>query len=151
MDKTFACGFLVSLIAFSAPDSRADFPGQVLQQIKNYQATSAKQDAQTTLLTQIKNNQTLSSVAATITTTASITTVSVKVLNENLNRKGLIIYNNSSNSVYIAFDVAVNSGNHMTAIIPTFAQWIAPVPCYTGAIAAIRNAGSGALMITETF
>ncbi len=88
-------------------------------------------------------------VSATIITTASILLVSQKVLDVNAARKGLIIYNNSTNSVYIAFDSTVNSGTHMTAIIPTFAQWIAPTPCYTGAVAAIRNAGNGALFITE--
>ncbi len=86
---------------------------------------------------------------AVITTTASIATTSVKVLNENGSRLGLIVYNNSSNSVYIAFDTTANSANHMTAIIPTFASWTAPYPCYMGPISAIRNAGSGTLMITE--
>ena len=88
---------------------------------------------------------------ALITTTGSIATTSVKVLNENPRRLGMLIYNNSSNSVYIAFDTTVNSANHMTAIIPTFASWSAPTPCYMGAVSAIRNAGAGALMITEWY
>ncbi len=87
--------------------------------------------------------------AAVMTTTASITNVSQVVLQPNQNRTGLIIYNNSSNSVYIAFDTSANSGNHMTLIIPTFTQWVMPMPVYAGAISAIRNSGSGVLMITE--
>lgn len=88
-------------------------------------------------------------ISSVMTTTASVLLVSQQVLAQNLLRKGLIVYNNSTNSVYIAFDSTASSATHMTAIIPTFAQWIAPTPCYTGPIAAIRNAGNGALFITE--
>lgn len=85
---------------------------------------------------------------ARMTTTASVGTTSVLVLQKNRYRRGLVIYNNSSNSVYVSFSTTANSANKMTAIIPTFNQWTAP-EFYIGPVSAIRNAGSGVLMITE--
>lgn len=87
---------------------------------------------------------------ANIITTPAVVNVSQLVLPANSSRRGLIIYNNSANSVYLAFDTICNSGNRMTLIIATFNQWVMPLPIYTGPIAAIRNgAGTGVLMITE--
>lgn len=86
---------------------------------------------------------------ATMSVSASILLVSTQIMPANVKRRGLVIYNNSANSVYIAFDTTCNSGNHMTIIIPTFQSWVMPLPIYQGAISAIRNAGSGTLLITE--
>ncbi len=86
---------------------------------------------------------------ATVTASASILLVSLQFLNANIKRRGLIIYNNSANSVYIAFDASVSSANHMSIIIPTFQSWVMPLPIYQGPMSAIRNAGSGTLLITE--
>lgn len=86
---------------------------------------------------------------AKITISASVLLSSVLVLPANYDRKGLIIYNNSSNSVYLTF-ARTSASNTCTRILAAFTQWdmLGPV-VYTGAIAAIRNAGSGTLVITE--
>jgi hypothetical protein len=89
--------------------------------------------------------------SASIINTASIAQTSVQILPANPNRRGLTIYNNGANSVYLAFDTFVSSATHMSIIIPTFAHWSCPLPIYTGAMAAIRNAGTGMLMITELY
>ncbi len=86
---------------------------------------------------------------ATVSASASILLVSVQFLNLNIKRRGLIIYNNSANSVYIAFDTTCSSANHMSIIIPTFQSWVMPLPIYMGPMSAIRNSGNGTLLITE--
>lgn len=84
-----------------------------------------------------------------IITAVPVTTQSVVVLAANPNRKGLVIYNNSANSVYMRFDVTV-TGATCTRILATYAQWDMVGPTvYQGPIAAIRNSGSGNLIITE--
>lgn len=88
-------------------------------------------------------------VTATVTVSTLILLVSKVVLQTNLNRKGLIIYNNSANSVYLGFGLTV-TGATCTRILATFTQFEMLGPTvYVGAISAIRNAGTGALNITE--
>lgn len=89
------------------------------------------------------------STSSTITVSPTIATSAVLVLSANPLRKGLFIYNNSANSVYMAFDTTVSSANHMTLILATYSTFIMTLPIYTGPIAAIRNAGTGNLLITE--
>jgi hypothetical protein len=86
---------------------------------------------------------------ATIIPTASIAQISQLVLPANDWRGGLVIYNNGANTVYIAFDTVCSSATRMTLQIATFTAWVMPLPIYTGPISAIRNAGSGILLITE--
>lgn len=88
--------------------------------------------------------------AATIITSAAIpVNGSVQIAPANLSRKGLIIWNQSANSIYISYTSPANSATNMTAIIPTYAAWIMPLPVYTGAIYATRNAGTGFTLTTE--
>lgn len=86
---------------------------------------------------------------ATITVSATITTSSVKIISANPNRIGLILYNNSANSVYLALGSAANSSTNMTFILATFAHLILPSPIYTGDIYGIRNSGTGIVIATE--
>ncbi len=88
--------------------------------------------------------------STTYTASSSVGTSSVVVLAANPKRLGFLIYNNSANSVYIDFSPLASSSTHMVLLIATFAtyQMLGPV-VYTGMISAIRNAGSGILMITE--
>ncbi len=74
---------------------------------------------------------------------------SVVIAAANPDRLGLIIFNNSSNSVYVTFG-GTSSSATCTRLIPTFASWecIGAV-IYTGAVSAIRNAGSGACIAYE--
>ncbi len=89
------------------------------------------------------------SSAAHITTTASITTASAVVVPVNYKRKGLIIFNNSANSVYLTYG-ATSSSASCTRILATFTQYETYGPVsYTGVISGIRNAGSGTLTVTE--
>lgn len=88
---------------------------------------------------------------ATLINTANITLASVQILSSNPGRRGLVIYNNGANSVYVAFDTTASSATHMTIIIPSFTHWISSLPIYTGPMAAVRNAGSGILIITELY
>lgn len=88
---------------------------------------------------------------ATITTTPfAQAQISKVIAPANTNRKGLIIYNNCGNSIYVAFAATANSANNMTIIIPTFAHWVMPAPIYRGVISAIKNAGTtGSIQVTE--
>lgn len=86
---------------------------------------------------------------AKITVSPVVTTTSQKIISANPERIGLIIYNNSSNTGYIAFGSTANSANNMTRPITTFAAWDSPLPVFTGEIYAIRNAGTGTFIITE--
>lgn len=82
-------------------------------------------------------------------TSTNVLLVSVQIAAANPNRRGFIIFNNSSNSVYVSFaNPAVASA--AVRIIATFTSWevLAPI-CYTGALYAIRNAGSGAVSVWE--
>lgn len=88
---------------------------------------------------------------AKITASASIgTTQSVLIAPANQGRVGAILWNNSSNSVYVAFAATGDTGNNMTVIIAAFSSWVMPNnPAYTGPISGKRNAGSGSVVITE--
>lgn len=86
---------------------------------------------------------------ATITVSPVITTVSQLIIAANPNRIGLILYNNSANSIYLAYGSAANSSTNMTKILATFANVTMEQPIYTGAIYGIRNAGTGTVLVTE--
>lgn len=89
------------------------------------------------------------SSAAVISTSPVITTTSQKIIAANPKRKGLVLYNNSANSVYLALGVAANSNTSMTFILATFAHLVIPSPVYTGDIYGIRNSGTGTVLCTE--
>lgn len=87
----------------------------------------------------------------TVVASSTITTSAVKIIAANPNRKGLILYNNSANSVYLKYGAAGNGGTDMTAILATFNQFVMPLPIFTGEIWGIRNAGTGQVVATELF
>lgn len=91
--------------------------------------------------------------AATLTASATITTVAVKIIGVNANRKGLSFYNNSANSVYLKLGAAGNAGTDMSFILATFAHLsinaLFPGLNWTGEVWGIRNAGTGAVIATE--
>ena len=62
----------------------------------------------------------------------TVSTVAVTVLGANGSCCQALIYNNSANSVYIAFDTVCSSSTRMTLIIPTFTQFVMPLPIYKG-------------------
>jgi hypothetical protein len=86
------------------------------------------------------------SAAPLITTVAA---QSVVIAPANAKRKGFIIYNNSSNSMYVTFGpTSVSSA--CTVIIPTFNQFVSlGAIAYQGPISGIRNSGTGSAIVTE--
>lgn len=82
----------------------------------------------------------------------TITTVgntSVKIANKNPYRQGLIIFNNSSNSMYVSFKGPAVAANCIR-VIASYSSWEYQLPvCYTGEIYAIRNSGTGAVTVWE--
>lgn len=69
--------------------------------------------------------------------------VSTVVAANNPDRLGLILWNNSSNSAYIAFESVASSASPV-AIVATFTSWAHPPGAiYTGPVSMIRNAGTG--------
>jgi hypothetical protein len=88
-------------------------------------------------------------VAQALSPSPTVALLSVPVLAANANRVGFVIYNNSANSVYICLGPTA-SGVGCHKILATFASWECYGPvCYTGAMSAIRNAGTGQLNIVE--
>lgn len=100
-----------------------------------------------------------SAITSTITYSAPIPVLvanpnnSVKIVSANANRKGLVIYNNSGNTIYLALrDTAGNGGTAMTFPLGTFAslslnQVLGFV--WLGDVWATRNSGSGGATVTE--
>ncbi len=91
-------------------------------------------------------------ISASVTTiiSASVAQTSVQIAPANAQRRFFMLYNNGANSCYINFGQAA-SGNTCSVIIPTFTTWSWPnnTVIYTGTINAIRNAGSGTIVVTE--
>lgn len=91
----------------------------------------------------------LSSSIPLKTISANVTTSSVLILDSNPARRGFTLYNNSSNSCYVTFGPTSSSASP-TAIVASFVSYTPTLPVnYTGQISAIRNAGTGTIIITE--
>lgn len=87
--------------------------------------------------------------AAAMTTSVAVSTSSILVAPANAARKGLMLYNNSTTTVYIAYDATATT-THLTFPIATLTTWTMPAPIYTGPIAAVRAAtGDGKILATE--
>lgn len=86
----------------------------------------------------------------TTVASANVALASVIIVPANAKRVGLILYNNGANSCYVNFKSTASSAL-CTVIIPTFATWTWTLPeiIYTGPISAIRNAGTGTIIVTE--
>lgn len=85
----------------------------------------------------------------TTTTSPNVALASIQIAPANASRKFFMLYNNSANSCYVNFGQTASS-SACSIIIPTFASWSWPAPVtYNGAITAIRNAGSGTIIVTE--
>lgn len=85
----------------------------------------------------------------TKTTSIPITTVSVLLVGSNPKRKGMYIWNNSSNSAYISFG-ATSSSATPTFIVAAFSTLRFDGPAiYTGPVSAVRNSGTGTITTYE--
>jgi hypothetical protein len=75
-------------------------------------------------------------------------TSSFTALAANANRKGFIVHNDSTTTVFLAF-AATASASAFTIRLTTQSSYIYQGPIYKGIITAIANAANGALRITE--
>lgn len=75
-------------------------------------------------------------------------TSSVQVLPSNPNRNGLIVYNNSNASCFLAFAASSSTGLFSELLDPG-STYEMPEPIYTGVISAIWTAANGQLQVTE--
>lgn len=92
-------------------------------------------------------NVNTSNIATVFSTSVSET--SVQILASNTIRKGITIYNDSANSVYVSTQTPATSNTNLFAIVPSFSVFQFNYINYTGIIYAIRTAGNGAVVITE--
>ncbi len=97
----------------------------------------------------------IGTVGVTTSTTATLSNVnangasSVTVLASNANRKGAMIFNDSSASLYLKFG-ATASTTSFTVLIPGNGYYEVPGPSvYTGIMDGIWSATSGAARVTE--
>ncbi len=84
------------------------------------------------------------------TVSANVAQSSVQIIGTNAARRYIMFYNNGANSMYINFGQAANSST-CSVIVATFSTWVWPASqvIYTGPIFAIRNAGTGTVVVTE--
>lgn len=84
--------------------------------------------------------------AALTQVTASASSVSL--LAANASRRGLMLFNNSTKTCYVAF-AATASASAFSIKLPGGALYEKEEPIYTGAISAIWDAANGQMQITE--
>ena len=96
----------------------------------------------------IKGDVGIVSCAASKLTLLKVTTIPT-ALDSNAGRRGLIVFNGGTTSVYLAYGSLVDSKANITYILPTLGSWVMPLPVYTGMISFVRASGDGQLCITE--
>ena len=88
-------------------------------------------------------------ISTYLKTSTPVVTASIKIANINKNRKGFVVFNNSSNSVYITYGETAVAAT-CTRILATFNQFESfSTTCWTGEMYAIRNSGSGQVTVWE--
>lgn len=86
---------------------------------------------------------------AALITVTPVAVASAVIAQPNPRRIAFIIYNNSANSVYISYGATAVSAQ-CTRIIATYTQVeVNATVCYTGVLSAIRNTGTGNVIVTE--
>lgn len=91
----------------------------------------------------------LMSTKTIVTASPNVLTNPVLIIGANSDRIGFMLYNNSANSAYITYGAA-NGSSMCSLILATFAQYVHAVPLlWQGEIYAVRNAGSGSIIVTE--
>lgn len=116
-------------------------------------STATNQSATNASLATLNNNLTklpiYGAACAPVSPGVNVLLVSVVIAPANAARKSFYIYNNSANSAYITFGPTSTSAT-CTALVATFTSFVMSGPvCYTGAISAIRNSGSGVCTVHE--
>lgn len=112
-------------------------------------AAAATEATQAALLTAVQAIGPVKATTVTQLTPVLTLLLSLVIAPANANRKGIVIFNNSANSCYVSLAGTAVAAN-CAHIIPTFASWECFWPVmYTGAISAIRNAGTGVITAWE--
>jgi len=93
------------------------------------------------------------SSVATAPTTAVLTNVTVSnisatLLTANASRRRFLLYNDSGALIFVAF-AATATNTAYTIELPNNTLYESELNDYTGVISAIRNAGTGAVRVTE--
>ncbi len=89
----------------------------------------------------VASTATLSNVASS----ASSVTIAVA----NTNRKGIYVYNDSTQTLFLSFSATASSSSYVVQI-PTASFWEMPVPpVYTGLITGIWVSANGNARVTE--
>jgi hypothetical protein len=103
------------------------------------------------LLASIVSTLHLFSATPLVSISPTVALTSVQIIAANPNRKGFVLYNNGGNSAYITYGTTSSSAAP-SFIIGAFTNGptvITTPVIYTGPLAAVRNAGSGTIIITE--
>lgn len=110
-------------------------------------ATAAKQDTGNTSLASIDSK--MGSSTGTITS-VSQTTSSVSLLSANPNRRGMYLYNNTGQKVYVAFS-GTASTSAFTLLLAANVGYESPQSAvYKGVVSAVwAGNGNGAMLVTE--
>lgn len=87
------------------------------------------------------------SATATLTNVAS-SVVSQQLIASNTSRRGLTIYNDSTQSLYVKFGTTASSSS-FTVILLTQAYYELPQPVFTGRIDGVWNLANGSARLTE--
>jgi hypothetical protein len=87
-------------------------------------------------------------VATAVLSNVSSSTSNVALIAANVNRKGLIIHNDSTGNAFIAF-AATSTTSAFTIRLSSQASYNMPMPIYTGQLSVICSNTNGALRITE--
>lgn len=88
-------------------------------------------------------------VSSSITISPTFGLTSTVLIGSNPLRKGFMLYNNSSNSCYVTYG-STSASSTCSFILASFANYTHQSYCaYVGPLAAIRNAGTGTVVVTE--
>ena len=88
------------------------------------------------------------SATATKSNVTSVAT-STTLLASNANRRGFIVYNESTSILRLSFGATVASATSYSVAIPANSSYVGDVPLYTGEIRGIWVTANGAARVTE--
>lgn len=92
----------------------------------------------------------LTPVVNSVITSVSASEVTTTIVADNLLRKMVLIYNNSSNSLFLKLGSTASNDN-FTVKMPPHSLFELPFPVYTGVITGIWDGISGSAKVTELF
>lgn len=97
----------------------------------------------------INELQNMSQSASSSVTSVSDSDSNQTLLSANLDRKGLILFNNSTAIAYVKFGATATSSDFTIRLVP-YGTYDSNMPVYTGRIDAIwASNASGSMLITE--